>query len=149
MVQASSDRIRVADKIKFYGKLNCISCTYLLPILNFAQKHRYSEAVDIALLPSMDEYIKSVSPHLSSFGYDLDEFFEKPFAPTIFFQIKGRKALVNPEIVQESADEIIDRLQALGDEAAIDYMDGELAELDINVLLGTLLLKMACNLQYN
>ena len=138
---------RLGERLRFFGKHNCISCTYLLPIINYGNKHGWFDDVDVSLFASLKEYIDEVGPIVEKFGYEKDEFEAQTFAPVVIIEINrpGPMGLVVPQITQECANEIIEKLHALGDEATIDYMEGDL---DLGVVFSSLLLKMGCNLLY-
>lgn len=137
----SMKRIKVAHKLIMYGMDGCINCAFLLPLLSLADRENLFEEVEVFHYKSKEEYKKEAIKVLESFNLNTKNI---P-TPLILIEKKDKeiKYLVKPEIVFECGIELMDSLNAMGDEAVIQYMDGEF---DLTILFVNLLIKMSSNI---
>ena len=125
----------------FYGMDGCINCAFLFPLLSLADRENLFEKVDAIHFKTKDEYKSEIIKILKEY----DSLTNNIPSPLILIQKVegGDKYLVKPETIYESAVELTDSLNHMGDSAVIQYMDGEL---DLSVLFVNLLIKMSSNL---
>ncbi|MHA2296847.1 MAG: hypothetical protein ACXAEU_00180 [Candidatus Hodarchaeales archaeon] len=143
MVKTTSNgpKIKIAKEIVYYALHNCIACVYLFPVISYARSNMLVENVDISMSRNKEEYKTVAKPVI-------DRYFPNypVFSPLIIMKNPGFgvSGMVRPEIVQECADLIIQHLNVLGDDAVIDFMDGDL---ELKVFFQSLLLKMVSNIE--
>jgi len=132
--------IKIAHEMIYYALKNCISCAYMLPVINHARQKQLVDSVDIVISKNKEEYKKTARPIIDNYfpGYPI-------FSPMIVLKSNsGLEGMVKPEIVQECADSIMQHMNVLGDDARIDFLDGDL---ELKLFFQNLLLKMASNLE--
>ena len=133
-------QIKIAHQVIYYSLTNCISCVYLLPVINYAKSRKFVDTVDIIMAKNKLEYHNSVRKIIDLYLPDCDV-----FSPIIIMKNpRGLSGMVRPDIVQECANNIIQHLNILGDDAAIDFLDGDL---ELKLFFQNLLMKMAANIE--
>ncbi|MFW9996250.1 MAG: hypothetical protein ACFFD4_29685, partial [Candidatus Odinarchaeota archaeon] len=96
-------RIRIARELIYYALKNCISCAYLLPVINYAKQRKLVDSVEIIMARNKEEYKKTTRPII-------DRYFpgQEIFSPVIILKNDhGMPGMVRSEIVQECADGIM------------------------------------------
>jgi len=134
-------KIRIGYKMIFYSMDGCINCAFLLPLLSLADRENLFEEVEAIHFKSKDEYKTEATKILKKFNI-LSKNIPTPII-LIQKKIDGKQFLVKPETIYESAVELTDALNTMGDSAVIQYMDGDL---DLSILFVNLLIKMSSNL---
>ncbi|MHA2298707.1 MAG: hypothetical protein ACXAEU_07475 [Candidatus Hodarchaeales archaeon] len=128
--------IKIARELTYHALKNCISCAYLLPVINYARQRKLVDKVEMHIAKNKEEYKKSSRPII-------DRYFpgRETFSPLIILKnANGIAGMVRPEIVQECSDNIMNHLNVLGDDARIDFLDGDL---ELKLFFQNLLFKMA------
>jgi len=137
---AKLEDVKLAKKTYFYGELNCISCTYILPLVNYGVKHNWFLDSEINILKSKQEYIDTIQPILDKYNL------EKITAPIILMTtFEDRKGLVRPSIIAEASSEIMEHFKVLESDAYFDYLDNDL---ELDMFFANLVFKMATSLIY-
>lgn len=140
MAEKKKPEIKIAQQIIYYSLTNCISCVYLLPVINYAKSRKLVDTVDIIMARNKAEYQKLVRTIIDRYLPDCDV-----FSPVIIMENpRGISGMVRPDIVQECANNIIQHLNILGDDASIDFLDGDL---ELKLFFQNLLMKMASNIE--
>ena len=140
LVDRKKPEIRIAQKVIYYSLTNCISCVYLLPVINYAKSRKLVDSVDMIMAKNKNEYQDLARKVIDRYLPDCDV-----FSPIIIMENpNGLSGMVRPDIVQECANNIIQHLNVLGDDAAIDFLDGDL---ELKLFFQNLLMKMASNIE--
>jgi len=130
----------IANELIYYALPNCFSCVYLLPIINFANSHNLVGKINYIQMKNKQEYIEMARPIIDRFfpGHEV-------FSPLIIIHnFKGMSGMVKPDSIQELTASVLEQLNVLGDDARIDYLDGEL---EMKLFFRNMLFIMAANLQ--
>ncbi|MHA1166621.1 MAG: hypothetical protein ACTSP4_01215 [Candidatus Hodarchaeales archaeon] len=140
MPEKKKPEIKIAQQVIYYSLTNCISCVYLLPVINYAKSRNLVDTVDIIMARNKVEYKNSVREIIDLYLPECDV-----FSPVIIMKNpEGLSGIVRPDIVQECANNIIQHLNILGDDATIDFLDGDL---ELKLFFQNLLMKMAANIE--
>ncbi|MFW9991669.1 MAG: hypothetical protein ACFFD4_06385 [Candidatus Odinarchaeota archaeon] len=135
--------IKIAQKVTYYALQNCISCVYLFPVISYAKSNQLIDDVEIIMVGNKKEYRKMIKPLIERYFPG-----QETFSPLIIMNSPdgGMNGIVRPEIVQECANNIIQKINTLGDDTVIDFLDGEY---NLELFFQNLLFKMATNLVPN
>lgn len=139
-VKDNKSGMYIASEMIYYALPNCFSCVYLLPVINFANSNNLIGNINYIQMKNKVKYIEIARPIIDRYfpGFEV-------FSPLIIMNNpKGLSGMVKPDSIQELTASILEQLNVLGDDARIDYLDGDL---EMKLFFRNMLFIMAANLQ--
>lgn len=132
--------VKIANEVIFYGEKNCITCSYILPLINYGIKNDWFSNYSFSIFKTKKEYNDKVAVVLKEYNIT---YISAPVVEMITFE--NKKGLVNPQIVATCAHEIMDRFKVLGEDAFLDYIEDAL---ELDLFFANQVLNMATNIIY-